>query len=125
VLRRGVEPGGDGLADLLGSEDREASAVEWLLDVLPPGYREQQRVQRYPVGLAVMARHHTQACVEVEGARQGYRSIRAELSGCVPSGEIDAVLAICGTEGRRQVVTARAVALVEQALAREGFRLLS
>jgi len=91
------------------------------LDVLPPGYREQKKVHRYPVGLAVMARHHAEACVE--GPRQGYRTIRADLRECLPSGEIDVVLlAIYGKEGRRQVVTARAVALVEQALLEGGFR---
>lgn len=60
-----------------GSEHFEASAVAWLLDVLPAGYREQERVQRYPIGLAVIARHHAEACLD--GARQGYRTIRSEL----------------------------------------------
>ncbi|HUN35951.1 MAG TPA: hypothetical protein VMU95_28470 [Trebonia sp.] len=102
------------------SDGFQPSAVAWLLDVLPPGYRGQRRVQRYPIGLAVIARHHTQACVE--GTRQGYRAIRSELSRCLPSEDIDAVLVIYATEGKRQVVTARSVALVEEALFEDGFR---
>jgi hypothetical protein len=65
-----------------GTDGWEVSAVAWLLDVLPEGYREQQHVHRYPIGLAVMARHHTEACVD--GARQGYRTIRADLNGWLP-----------------------------------------
>lgn len=77
-------------------------------------------MHRYPVGLAVMARHH--AAASVGGARQGYRTIRAELSTWLSSDEIDAVLTIYGTAGKRQVAAARAVALVEEALRRQGFR---
>jgi hypothetical protein len=97
-----------------GSEDWEASAVAWLLDVLPPGYREQRAVQRYPIGLAAVARHHMDACVA--GARQGYRAIRTELRAFLSSDEIDAVLAAYRAEGVKLVTTARAVDLVEQAL---------
>jgi hypothetical protein len=97
-----------------GSDSFEASAVGWLLDVLPPGYREQGRVHRYPVGLAVIARHHAEACVA--GARQGYRTIRAELGTCLPADEVDEVLAVYGAEGVRLVTTARAVDLVGRAL---------
>jgi hypothetical protein len=103
-----------------GSEAFQESAVAWLLDVLPSGYREQKRVQRYPIGLAVIARHHTEACVD--GARQGYRTIRAELDGWLSPSEVEAVLAVYGTEGAARVATARAVGLVVQALNNEGFR---
>lgn len=103
-----------------GSDGFEASAVAWLLDILPRGYREQKRVHRYPVGLAVIARHHAEA--SVGGARHGYRTIRAELSAWLSSDEIDAVLMIYGTAGKRQVAVARAVVLVEEALRQQGFR---
>jgi hypothetical protein len=103
-----------------GSEGFQASAVAWLLDILPPGYRERKRVHRYPVGLAIIARHHAEA--SLEGSREGYRTIRAELSACLPAGEIDVVLAAYRAEGARQAATARAVGLVVQALYRQGFR---
>jgi hypothetical protein len=97
-----------------GSDSFEASAVGWLLDVLPPGYREQKRVHRYPIGLAVIARHHAEA--SVTGARQGYRAIRAELRACLPADEIDEVLAAYGAQGARLVTAARSIDLVERAL---------
>jgi hypothetical protein len=89
------------------------------LNILPPGYRDQNQVHRYPVGLAVIARHHAEA--SVGGARQGYRVIRAELSAWLSSDEIDAVLAIYGKAGKRQVAVARAAVLVEEALRQQGF----
>jgi hypothetical protein len=97
-----------------GSDAFESSAVEWLLEVLPPGYREQRAARRYPIGLAAVARHHIEACVT--GARQGYRVIRGELHGWVPPDQVDAVLVAYGNEGARLVTTARAVLLVERAL---------
>ena len=103
-----------------GSEELEASAVAWLLDVLPEGYRAQKRVQRYPIGLAVMARHHGEACLD--GAREGYRSIRAELQGWLSPSEVEEVLATYRTVGARHVATARAVGLVVEALHRESFQ---
>ena len=109
-----LPPGWPSAVQAPESSDFEATAAAWLLDVLPPGYREQQRAARYAVGLATIARHHTEACVA--GARQGYRSIRAELEGHVPTHEIGAVLEAYQEEGRKLVATARAVFLVEQAL---------
>jgi hypothetical protein len=91
------------------SQGFEASAVTWLLDVLPPGYREQKQVHHYPVGLAVMARNHAVACLD--GAREGYRAARAELGGFLPPGEIDAVLAVYRAAGDRQAATAREAGL--------------
>jgi hypothetical protein len=64
--------------------------------------------------MAAIARHHAQACVE--GARQGYRAIRAELGGRLPAGHVDEVLAAYRVEGAKMVTTARGVELVEQAL---------
>src|SRR5690348_5763939 len=74
-----------------GTQDWETTAVAWLLDILPPGYREHKRVHRYPAGMAAIARHHAEVCVE--GARCGYRAIRAELGGRLPAGDVDEVLA--------------------------------
>jgi len=61
-----------------GSEDFEASAVAWLLDIVPPDYRRHPVLRRHPAALAWMARYHAHACVE--GARR--RSPRCQESGC-------------------------------------------
>jgi hypothetical protein len=102
-----------------GSDGFEASAVAWLLDVVPPDYRLHGVLRRYPVALAAMARYHTAACVE--GARQGYRTARTELGEALPPHAIDAVLAAYRAEGRRLAATARAAILVERALRGEKF----
>lgn len=102
-----------------GSDDFESTAVGWLLDVVPPDYRLQGVLRRYPVALATMARYHSKACVE--GARQGYRTARTELAGALPPHAIDTVLAAYRKEGARLAATARAVALVERALRGEVF----
>jgi hypothetical protein len=97
-----------------GSEGFEESAVTWLLDVVPPDYRLHGVLRRHPVALASLARHHLAACVE--GARQGYRSVRTDLGPHLPTTTINAVLAVYQTEGRRLVAAARAAELVERAL---------
>ncbi len=102
-----------------GSEEFEQTAVAWLLDVVPPDYRLHGVLRRHPVALAALARHHVAACVQ--GAREGYRTARAELGGQLPPGGLDAVLAAYRTEGGRLVETARAVDLVGRALRGEVF----
>ena len=102
-----------------GSEDFESTAVAWLFDVVPPDYRLHGVLRRHPAALAAMARHHTDACVE--GARQGYRTTRSELSEALPPHAVDAVLAAYRREGSRLAATARAVGLVERALRGEVF----
>ena len=93
--------------------------MNWLLDVVPPDYRLHGVLVRHPVALATLAVHHLAACVE--GARQGYRSARAELGKDLPPGGLAAVLSAYQTEGRRLVATARAVDLVGRALRGETF----
>jgi len=102
-----------------GTEGFEQSAVSWLLDVVPPDYRLHGILLRHPVALAALARHHIAACIE--GARQGYRGVRAELGRDLPPSGITAVLSAYQTEGRRLVATARAVDLVDRALRGEQF----
>jgi hypothetical protein len=102
-----------------GSAEFEATAVAWLLDVVPPDYRLHGVLRRHPVALAAMARHHTAACVE--GARQGYRSARTELGEALPPHAVDAVLDAYRTEGRRLAAAARAAELIERALRGETF----
>jgi hypothetical protein len=102
-----------------GSEEFESTAVGWLLDVVPPDYRLHGVLRRYPVALATVARYHSKACVE--GARQGYRTARTELTGALPPHAIDTVLAAYRKEGARLAATAEAVDLVERALRGEVF----
>ena len=102
-----------------GTPGFEQTAVNWLLDVVPPDYRLHGVLLRHPVALATLARHHLAACVE--GARQGYRSARAELGDDLPPGGLAAVLSAYQTEGQRLVATARAVDLVGRALRGETF----
>jgi hypothetical protein len=102
-----------------GTPGFEQTAVNWLLDVVPPDYRLHGVLVRHPVALAALARHHLAACVE--GARQGYRSARAELGDDLPPGGLAAVLSAYQTEGQRLVTTARAVDLVSRALRGETF----
>src|SRR6266536_5352045 len=102
-----------------GSEDFERTAVTWLLDVVPPDYRLHGVLRRHPVALATLARRHLAACVE--GARQGYRTARAELGDVLPPQGLDAVLAVYSSEGSRLVATARAVDLIGRALRGEVF----
>src|SRR6516225_6540607 len=102
-----------------GSEGFERTAVAWLLDVVPPDYRLHGVLQRHPVALATLARRHLAACVE--GARQGYRTARTELSDVLPVSGVDAVLAAYQSEGQRLVTAARAADLVERALRGKEF----
>jgi hypothetical protein len=102
-----------------GSKEFEQTAVAWLLDVVPPDYRLHGVLRRHPVALAALARHHLAACVA--GAREGYRTARAELGDDLPPGSLDAVLDAYRTEGSRLVETARAVDLVGRALRGEVF----
>jgi hypothetical protein len=102
-----------------GSEEFERTAVAWLLDVVPPDYRMHGVLRRHPIALATLARRHLAACVE--GARQGYRTARTELGDVLPVSGLDAVLAAYRSEGSRLVTTARAAALVEQALRGKEF----
>ncbi|HEU5421360.1 MAG TPA: hypothetical protein VFV41_26990 [Streptosporangiaceae bacterium] len=102
-----------------GSEGFEQTAVTWLLDVVPPDYRLHGVLLRHPLALAALARHHVAACVA--GARQGYRTTRAELGRDLPPGGIAAVLEAYRSEGRRLVETERAVDLVSRALRGEEF----
>jgi hypothetical protein len=102
-----------------GSEEFERTAVAWLLDVVPPDYRLHGVLQRHPLALAALARHHLAACVE--GARQGYRTARTELGDVLPVSGLDAVLEAYRSEGRHLVTMEHAAGLVERALRGEVF----
>jgi hypothetical protein len=102
-----------------GSQGFEESAVAWLFDVLPPDYRQHLVLRRHPAALASIALHYSLACVE--GAREGYRTARAELGVALPPHAVDGVLAAYKTEGFKLAAAARAVELVERAIRGEVF----
>jgi hypothetical protein len=102
-----------------GSERFEKTAVTWLLDVVPADYRVHGVLLRHPAALAALARHHLAACVQ--GAREGYRTARSELSAQLPRPGMEAVLAAYRAEGGRLVQTEQAVDLVARALSGEVF----
>ena len=102
-----------------GTEDFERTAQAWLLDVVPADYRLHGVLRRYPLALAAMAAHHSEACVA--GAREGYRNARTEMGGALPPHALEALLAAYRAEGRRLVATAQAVDLVARALRGEVF----
>ena len=102
-----------------GSDDWEPTAIAFLLDVLPPECRSYAVLRRHPAALASMARYHARACLE--GARQGYRTARAELGESVPPHAVDGVLAAYRVEGFKLAGVVRAVELVERALRGERF----
>ena len=102
-----------------GSPGFEQTAVSWLLEVVPPDYRLHGVLLRHPVALATLACHHLAACVT--GARDGYRSARAELGKDLPPGSLAAVLAAYKAEGQRLVAAQRAADLVKRAMRGETF----
>lgn len=96
-----------------GSDGWEATAVTWLLDLVPE-YRQYTMVRRHPVILAFIARHLVHG--SVAGARDGYRTLRIALAEHAPPHAVAAALNACRDEGRRLAATERAVELVERAL---------
>ena len=71
-----------------GTPDWEASAVAWLLDLVPE-YRQHATVRRQPVVLAFIARHVIDGATE--GARLGYLTTRRELGELAPPHAVDAL----------------------------------
>lgn len=99
-----------------GVEGYEQSAIVWLFDQLPSDFRTYGILRRYPLALARMAREHTSAALD--GARQGYRTARVQLSEAgMPPHAVDQVMEVYAEEGRRMVAALRAIELVEESLA--------
>lgn len=94
--------------------DWERTAVAWLFDLVPADYRAHEVLRRHPVVLARFADGQLRA--SVDAARQGLRTLRAELNGIVPPEVIEAALGAYDREGRRLVTTGRQVAMVAAAL---------
>lgn len=89
-------------------------AVEWLLDIVPAGYRTHDIFRRWPPALATLAHHHVRAVVD--GHRQGYRTVRTELAEALPPRAIEDVLDVYRTEGGHHSARADQVDMVARAL---------
>ncbi len=94
--------------------DWERSATAWLFDLCPPDYRAHDVLRAHPVVLARFALGHVNGAVEA--ARQGLRTLRADLRGVVAPEVVEAAIGAYDREGRRLVRTGRQVAMVEAAL---------
>jgi hypothetical protein len=111
-----VPPGWPDSVPPPGTLHWEQKAVGWLLDVLPPNYRDPpaEDIRQYPLALAAMARHHVRACWE--SARHGYRIARTELGPSLPPQAIPAVLTAYRSEGTRLAELGKAIRVIEPAL---------
>jgi hypothetical protein len=96
------------------AEGFERTAVGWLFDLCPPDYRSHDVRRAHPAVLPRLARQHDDAAVEA--ARNGYRTVRADLKGLVPPEVVEAALGAYAREGRRLAQASRQVVLVEAAL---------
>ena len=88
--------------------------MAWLFDHCPPDYRAHDVLRAYPMVLARFAREHVASAVDA--ARQGLRTVRADLRDVVPPDVVEAVIGAYDREGRRLVQAGREIALVEAAL---------
>ena len=98
-----------------GSQDWETSAVSWLLDLVPD-LRGHSAV-RYPVILAVIARHTVTGTLE--GARQGYRVARSDSARLCRRTRWIRRSGLTGDEGRRLATAVKGIEAVERALCGE------
>jgi hypothetical protein len=94
-----------------GTEDWEATAADWLLDLLPE-LREYPTMRQHPIVLAFHARRVLDGALE--GDRCGYT--RSELGALAPPNVTAAALGEFHAEGQRLSAALRAVELVERAL---------
>lgn len=92
----------------------EESAMAWLLDQCPPDYRSHEVLRRHPLVTARFAAHHVDAALA--GARAAYAGARRELADHLAPEVLDLALRVLESEGARLARTARAVAVVEEAL---------
>lgn len=108
-------PGWPGTVPPPGTPDFVDRAVQWLLDVCPPEYREHPVLLRQPPVLAWLAGMHAQA--QSDANAQSLARARADLAGlAVDPRAVDDVLEVLHSEGTRLRATARACGLLAGAL---------
>jgi hypothetical protein len=114
VAGQAVPPGWPSAVRPPDTPDWTRSASAWLFDLCPPDYRAYEVLRRHPVVLARFAAHPVQA--GIEAARTGLAPARQELADAVEVATVEEAVAAYEREGARLMVTARSLALVEQAL---------
>ncbi len=92
----------------------EATAVSWLLDLVPGEYRGYPVLCRHPVLLSRFAAGHVDACLQA--ARAGWRSLRRDLGRALPPEVVEAAMSAYEREGARLAELSRSVAVVDAAL---------
>jgi hypothetical protein len=97
-----------------GTDDWEATAVGWLLDVVPGDYRAYDVLRRHPVVLSRFAAGHVTA--SLEAARKGWRTLRHDLGKQLTPETMEAAMTAYEREGARLAELARQVEVVDQAL---------
>lgn len=109
-----VPPGWPAKVRPPGAPEWERTAAAWLFDLCPPDYRAHEVLRRHPLVLAHVATRHVEA--GIDAARRGLATVRQDLREAVAPETMAAAITAYEREGARLVVTARAVALVAEAL---------
>ncbi|HPE12154.1 MAG: hypothetical protein H6524_07860 [Actinobacteria bacterium] len=91
----------------------DEQVVGWLLDRLPPEYRTSP-LRSQPLILALAARRHAQATLD--GTREVYRELRAELRDHLDPAQIDGGLVALEALAAAFTRTVREVTMVEQGM---------
>jgi hypothetical protein len=102
-----------------GAPEWERSAVMWLFDQCPPGYRDHDVLRRQPVVLARFAATVLDAAVVA--ADEGLRTVRVDLRDRVPPEVLEAAVAAYEQERHRARRARAAVDAVERALRGERY----
>jgi thiamine phosphate synthase YjbQ (UPF0047 family) len=97
-----------------GAPGWERTAVNWLLDICPPEYRDYAVLRRHEVVLARFAVLHVEACQAA--ARRGVGEARTALRDVAEPGVVEASVQAWQREQARLMGERRAVGLVEEAL---------
>lgn len=98
-----------------GAMGWERTAVTWLWQWLPPGYRRYELLHRDALLLGHLAR--LEVAASLEAARLGRSTLRAELGGVLSPARLEQALAVLDEEERHLADLARQVGLVAGALA--------
>lgn len=100
--------------------DWERTAVNWMLDQVPPDYRAYAVLRAHPVLLARFANLHLAACQAA--VREGLSQARGDLRQVVDETTVEAAVQTFHREDARLLGVRRAAGLVEEALRGRRFR---
>lgn len=103
-----------------GAPDWERTAVNWMLDQVPPEYRGYPVLRAHPVVLARFAVLHVRACHAA--VLDGLSHARGDLRQVSDETTVEAAVQAFQREEARLIGVGRAVRLVEDALRGRRFR---